>query len=59
MANRIETAIKNVRDIPKIHPVDEYPAIPLYADRDGLWYLYTLFIQKSLQKFGFPIIENF
>lgn len=54
MANRIETAIKNVRDIPKIHPVDEYPAIPLYADRDGLWYLYTLFHLEVIAKIWLP-----
>lgn len=50
MANRIETAIQNVRDIPKIHPAEEYPAIPLYADRDGLWYLYTIWHMEQAAK---------
>lgn len=50
MANRIETAIQNVHNIPKIHPVEERPAIPLYADRDGLWYLYTLFHLEAIAK---------
>ena len=50
MANRIETAIQNVRDIPKIHPVEERPTIPLYADRDGLWYLYTIWHMERTAK---------
>lgn len=53
MANRIETAIKNVQNIPQIHPVDEYPTIPLYSDRDGLWYLYTIWhIEQATKIMG-------
>ena len=50
MANRIETAIHNVRDIPKIRPAEEYPAIPLYTDGDGVWDLYTLFHLEAIAK---------
>ena len=50
MANCIETAIQNVRDIPRIHPVEECPAIPLYTDKDGLQYLYTLFHLEAIAK---------
>lgn len=50
MANHIETAIQNVRNIPKIHPMEEYTVIPFYTDRDGLWYLYTLFHLEAIAK---------
>lgn len=40
--NRIEQAFKNIQDIPQIKPLDPYFVIPLYADKDGMWYLYTI-----------------
>lgn len=41
--NRIEQAIKNTREIPHIYAIDGYPLIPFYSDKDGMWYLYTLY----------------
>lgn len=42
MSHRVLQAIKNMQDIPQIKPIDPYPIIPLYADKDGMWYLYTI-----------------
>lgn len=50
---RIEQAIKNVQSIPQIKPVDPYPIIPLYADKDGLWYFYTIWhIERAVKIMG-------
>lgn len=40
--SRVQQAIENMQDIPQIKPVDPYPPLILYADRDGLQYLYTI-----------------
>ena len=48
MGSRITKAILNIRDIPHIKPVDPYPIIPLYADKDGLWYFYTIWHLEQL-----------
>ena len=47
---RIEQAIKNVQSIPQIKPVDPYPPLVLYADKDGLWYFYTIYHLEQLTK---------
>ena len=48
--NRIEQSFKNIQDILQIKPVDPYPIIPLYADKDGLWYFYTIWHLEQLTK---------
>lgn len=50
MGSRITKAILNIRDIPQIKPVDSYPIIPLYADKDGLWYFYMIWHLEQLTK---------
>jgi hypothetical protein len=50
MSHRVLQAIKNTQDIPQIKPVDPYPIIPLYADKDGLWYFYTIWHLEQLTK---------
>ena len=52
-ANRVQEAIKNIQDIPQIKPIDLYPIIPLYADKDGMWYLYTIWhIERTAKIMG-------
>ena len=36
MGNRITKATLNIKDIPQIKPVDPYPPLVLYADKDGM-----------------------
>ena len=47
---RIEQAIKNVQSIPQTKSVDPYPIIPLYADKDRMWYLYTIWHMEQAAK---------
>ena len=47
---RTEQTIKNVYSIPQIKPVDSYPIIPLYADKDGLWYYYTIWHLEQMMR---------
>ena len=35
---------------PKIQKEDPYPVIPLYVDKDGLWYYYTIWHLELLTK---------
>lgn len=35
---------------PKIQKEDPYPVIPLYADKDGLWYFYTIWHLEQLMR---------
>ena len=50
MNYRVVQTIKNMQNIPQIRPVDPYPIIPLYADKDGLWYYYTIQHLEQLTK---------
>lgn len=47
---RIQQAKKNIQDIPHVKPVDSYPIIPLYADKDGLWYFYTIWHLEQITR---------
>ena len=35
---------------PKVQKENPYPVIPLYADKDGLWYFYTIWHLEQLTK---------
>ena len=48
--SRLEAALQNVQNHPKIVPVSGYPVIPLYADKDGYWYWYTIYHLELLTK---------
>lgn len=50
MNYRVVQTIKNMQNIPQIRSVDPYPIIPLYADKDGLWYYYTIWHLEQLTK---------
>ena len=51
--NRIEQAFKNIQDIPKIKSLDPNFIVPLYADKDGMWYLYTIWhIEQAIKIMG-------
>ena len=50
MNHRVLQAVKNVQDIPHIKPVDPYPIITLYADKDGLEYFYTIWHIEQLMR---------
>lgn len=50
MGSKITKAILNIRDIPQIKSVDPYPPLILYADKDGLWYFYTIWHLEQLTK---------
>lgn len=47
---RIEQATKNIQNIPQIKPVNPYPPLVLYADKDGLQYFYTIWHLEQLTK---------
>lgn len=54
--NRLEAALQNVRQIPEIKPIDKYPRIPFYADKDGCWYLYTIYhLEQIIETMGSSI----
>ena len=50
VSSRILKAKENIKDIPQIKPVDPYPPLVLYADKDGLWYFYTIWHLEQLTK---------
>lgn len=50
MNYRVVQTIKNMQNIPQIRPVDPYPIIPLYADKDGLQYFYTIWHLEQLTR---------
>ena len=50
MNYRVVQTNKNMQNIPQIRAVDPYPIIPLYADKDGLWYYYTIWHLEQLTK---------
>ena len=50
LENKIGEAKENIKDIPQIKPVDPYPPLVLYADKDGLWYFYTIWHLEQLTK---------
>lgn len=50
VSSRILKAKENIQNIPQIKPVDPYPIIPLYADKDGMWYFYTIWHLEQLTK---------
>ena len=47
---RVQQAKENIKDIPQIKSVDPYPPLVLYADKDGLWYFYTIWHLEQLTK---------
>jgi hypothetical protein len=48
--SKLEAASQNMQSYPKIVPISCYPAIPLYADKDGYWYWYTIWHLEQLTK---------
>ena len=51
--NRIEQAFKNIQDIPQIKSLDLNFIVPLYTDKDGMWYLYTIWhIEQAIKIMG-------
>ena len=48
--SRIQQSIENIQNIPQLKPIDPYPIISLYADRDGLLYYYTFWHLEQLTK---------
>ena len=46
----LEAVSQNMQSYPKVVPVSCYPAIPLYADKDGYWYRYTNYHLELLTK---------
>ena len=48
--SRLEMALQNVQNHPKAVQVSNYPVIPLYADKDGYWYWYTIWHLEQLTK---------
>ena len=47
---RVQQAKKNIQNISQVKPVDPYPVIPLYADKDGYRYWYTIYHLELLTK---------
>lgn len=42
-----------IYDIPKVIAESPFPAIPLIADKDGMWYLYTIWhIERAVKIMG-------
>ena len=40
-------------DIPKVIAESPFPIIPLIADKDGMWYLYTIWhIERAVKIMG-------
>ena len=51
--SRLEVALQNMQNYPKVVPMSGYPVIPLYADKDGMWYLYTIWhIEQAIKIMG-------
>jgi len=48
VSSRILKAKENIQNIPHVKPVDPYPPLVLYADKDGLWYFYTIWHLEQL-----------
>jgi len=48
--SKVQQAIENIQNIPQVKPANLYPIIPLYADKDGLWYFYTIWHLEQLTK---------
>ena len=42
-----------IHDIPKVIAESPFPVIPLIADKDGMWYLYTIWhIERAVKIMG-------
>ena len=39
-----------IYDIPKVIAESPFPVVPLIADKDGMWYLYTIWHLEQLTK---------
>jgi hypothetical protein len=50
VSSRILKAKENIQNIPQIKPEDPHPPLVLYADKDGLWYFYTIWLLEQLTK---------
>ena len=50
VSSRILKAKENTQNVPQIKPVDPYPPLVLYADKDGLWYFYTIWHLEQLTR---------
>ena len=48
--SRVQQSIENIQNILQVKPTNLYPIIPLYADKDGLWYFYTIWHLEQLTK---------
>ena len=48
--SKVQQAIENIQNIPQVKPVNPYPIIPLIADKDGMWYLYTIWYMEQAAK---------
>lgn len=42
-----------IYDIPKVIVESPFPVVPLIADKDGMWYLYTIwYIERAVKIMG-------
>lgn len=48
--SRVQQSIENIQNIPQVKPVNSYPIIPLIADKDGMWYLYTIWHLEQIMR---------